>query len=240
MVELITKEREWVENMMAERSLGTRPFVTLCRIARYYYSEGHSKKDIHGMLQDYVIRCQPDANLIKWESALERCVKQADRKRLIDIDDIVITKAEMATIKSMNGTMLQRLLFTVLCLAKYSRAVNECADGWANMTTRDIFSLANMQLPIRKQHLMINDLWREGVIEYNRAIDNLNILVKCIDDNSEPELVVSDFRNLGNQYLRYTGADLIPCVSCGLIIRRRSNRQMYCPDCAVQAARTSK
>lgn len=84
---------------------------------------------------------------------------------------------------------------------------------------------------------MINDLWTLGYIGYSRVVDNININVKIIDDDSPVEIFVNDFRNLGNQYMRYCGEKYIECQNCGKIIRQNKNVQKYCTECAVEIDR---
>ena len=45
-------------------------------------------------------------------------------------------------------------------------------------------------------------------------------------------LRITDFRNLGNQYMMYLGESYFQCVECGLVVRRITNNQKYCDDCA--------
>lgn len=89
-----------------------------------------------------------------------------------------------------------------------------------------------------RQSLMMNDLYSLGLIGYSKLVDNINVSVKFIDDNSDIVLYISDFRNLGFQYLKYTGdTSFTECESCGLVMKRTSNRLKYCPDCAIDIDR---
>ena len=237
MSNIVLNERACAEYAIENLTLGSKPIETIGRVARYYYSEGYKKCEIGSLLEDFLLKCDPTINIVKWQDTIDRKVNSADKYKLIDIPGVSITKNEMEQIKKIDGKLLQRLMFTMLCLAKYGNAVNPNNNSWVNRKDREIFSLANIMVTTKRKSLMINDLWTLGYIGYSRVVDNININVKIVDDESPVELFVSDFRNLGNQYMRYRGEEYIECQCCGVVIRKNSNVQRYCHDCAAEINR---
>lgn len=232
MVNIITNERSCAERALKDLTLGPKPVETLGRIARYYYNEGYKKKEICSMLEDFMIKCDPKVNIVRWQSIIDRQANLSDKYGLIDIPGVVITTSEISAIKYIDGKLLQKLMFTMLCLAKYGNAVHPHNNGWVNRKDNEVFSLANITATNKRQSLMINDLWSMGLIGYSRAVDNININVKIIDEDSPGAMLITDFRNLGNQYLRYCGEQYIECQGCGAVVKRRSNSHKYCKSCA--------
>lgn len=237
MVNIVLNERACAEYALDNLSLGAKPLETLGRVARYYYSEGYKKKEIGSLLEDFMLKCDPSINIVKWQSTIDKLVNSSDKFGLIDIPGVFITKDEMGKIRKVNGKLLQRLMFTMLCLAKYGNAISEANNNWVNRKDKDIFSLANITVTTKKQSLMINDLWNMGYIGYSRVVDNVNINVKIVNDDSSVELFVGDFRNLGNQYMRYCGEKYIECECCGKIVKEGHGRQKYCKECAIEIDR---
>lgn len=232
MVSVILNEREWAENAIKNPSFDKSNPKGLSMVAKYYYSQGYSKKDIPGMLEDFVLRCNPDANMVAMRELAEKIAKQSDKYELVNISGISITEAEIKLIGLLKSRMAQRLMFTLLCLAKYAHAVNPNRNGWVNRKNRDIFALANIIIASQKQELMLNDLWTLGYIDFSKAINNTSIKV-CVMDKSSPEVMfISDFRNLGNQYRRYCGERYIECENCGAVVRKTGRAQKYCSVCA--------
>ena len=127
--------------------------------------------------------------------------RHADKYPLIELSGITLFKEELSVVSELQTKMLRKLIFTLLCLAKYGNAINPKNNNWVNFTAKDIFPLANIKTTTTRQSLLINDLWRGGFIGYSNAVDNVNINVKIIRDTGDPELFISDFRSLGNQYL---------------------------------------
>lgn len=237
MINIVLNERAYAEYALENLSLGDKPFETLSRIARYYYSEGYKKREIESLVEDFMLKCDPNINIVKWQNLIDKVVKSSDKFELIEIPGVFITKKEMQTIKQIDGKLLQRLMFTMLCLAKYGNAVSNTNNNWINCKDKDVFCLANIKVTTKRQSLLINDLWNMGYIGYSRVVDNVNINVKIIDDESPVELFVGDFRNLGNQYMKYCGERFIECSCCGKVVKENHSKQQYCPECAIEINR---
>lgn len=237
MTTIVLNEKACAEYALENLALGLKPIETLGRVARYYYSEGYKKKEIVNLIEDFMLKCDPTINIVKWQSTIDRQVNSADKYELIDIQGIAITQKEMEMIDKIDGKLLRKLIFTMLCLAKYGNAVNPNNNGWVNRKDSEIFSLANIKVQDKKKSLMINDLWNMKYIGYSRVVDNVNINVKIIDDTTPVALFITDFRNLGNQYLKYCGERYIECQCCGKVVRQNNNSHKYCNECAVEIDR---
>ena len=244
MKEIVLNEKEWAKRAIDSLSLGSSPRDTIVRVAKYYKAQGCGKSDVRRKVEDFMIRCDPKLSLVKWEGVIESAVTTAEKYKLINLKGITITVPEMNTIKSLSGVIQQRLMFTLICLAKYGNAVNERNGGWINLSQRDIFALANITMTTKRQSLAINDLWQAGLVGYSCLVDNINLQVKVIEDGDEA-ITISDFRNLGNQYMRYIGYDYIECESCGIVIKKDTKHAgrpaKYCKECAdaIKASRDS-
>lgn len=237
MINIVLNEKACAEYALDNLSLGIKPLETLGRVARYYYSEGYKKREIGDLLEDFMLKCDPTINIVKWQGTIDRLVSASDKYELIDIPGVFITKDEMNKIRQIDGKMLQRLMFTMLCLAKYGNAISDSNNNWVNRRDKDIFNLANVTITTKKQSLMINDLWNMGYIGYSRVVDNVNINVKIVNDDSPVELFIGDFRNLGNQYMRYCGEKYIECECCGKVVKQNNNMHKYCKECAAEINR---
>lgn len=236
---IILKENEWSEKMIRDRNIGTKPSETLRRVARYYLDSGYSKSDTRKKLELFFIQCNPELPLPKWSSLLDRAVTSAVKTPAADIDGIVITKPEIEKIKSLSGKQLQRLAFTILCLAKYHYAYNPESNFWVNTQNKDIMSMANVNTSIRRQGLMFKTLRDAGMIQFSKKVDNTNVRV-CFAEEGDEEIVITDFRNLGYQYLKLIGDDYFECENCGITTKIKNpgvgRSQKYCPSCAVEIA----
>ena len=236
---IVLNEHEWAEEMITSRSLGKKPYETLCRVARYYLDNGIPKKEVRRMLDTFLLQCDPTASLPRWANSLDAALAHALKYEAIEMDGVDITKPEMERIDALQGKQTRRLAFTLLCLAKYWNAVSKKADGWVNSKDSDIMRMANINTSIKRQSLMFHSLNECGMIQFSRKVDNTNVRV-CFIEDGETVLHISDFRNLGYQYLKYHGGDYFTCENCGVVDKvvksERGRPKKYCRECAAQIA----
>lgn len=236
---IVLNEREWAADMIASRSLGKKPYETLCRVARYYIDSGDSKKEARHKLDVFLLRCDPSASLPKWGEALDKAVGWALKHEAVDIEKIVVTKPELEKIHSLKGKQIQRLAFTLLCLAKYWDIVTKSSAGWVNNKDSDIMRMANINTSIKRQSLMFYNLRDAGMIEFSRKVDNTNVRV-CFMEDGEAAVEVRDFRNLGYQLMMHDGGAYFVCANCGMTDKFRApgkgRTQKYCKSCAAELA----
>ena len=181
MTSIVLDEYQSAEKALNNLELGNKPTETLSVVARYYYGKGYKKSEITRLLEDFLIKCDPNVNIVKWQETIDRVVKTADKFKLVRIDGVSITQSEMWVIQQLSSKLLQKLLFTMVCLAKFENAISNTNNNWVNKKDRDIFGLANIKVTTKRQSLFINDLWSMGLIGYSRIIDNINMVKTFLD-----------------------------------------------------------
>lgn len=226
-------EREYAEDAIRDNKLGAKPVDTLLRVARYYLAEGYKKTEIRPMLDDFLLTCDASVNLVKWTGSLDWVMKNIDKYKLIEIEYVPITQKEIDVCASLKGHQAQRVLFSLICTAKFGNMINEKNSDWVNRPDKEVFRAANVSLPIHKQSILLHDFMESGFIKFSKKVDNTNINVCCIDkdENAKIVLKVSDFRNLGYQFERHMGGKYFECVECGIVVPKKSNAQKYCKNC---------
>lgn len=228
-------EKEYAEDCLKNGVLSNKPFFTLSIIAKYYYSIGYKKKKIEASLNDFMKEHYDryEFDEISWRETISSIAEKAKKYKLFEITGVKITHSEFEKISEIHNKVLERLMFTLLCLAKLGNERNEKNNGWVNTDIKDIFSMARISATIYEQDLKINQLYQLGLIEFPKRNDLLNIRVTFIDKQGDEELFVSDFRELGYEYLKYKGEDFIRCQECGILIRQNKNKtKKYCKNCA--------
>ena len=238
---IVLDEYNWAEQAIRNRDLGANPLETLGRVSKYYIAQNYPKKEVRRMLDIFLVQCDPRTSLVQWSDTLDRIAKNSDRYPLIRIEKIDVTFGEMVKIKRLTGKQIQRLAFTLLCLAKYWDSVSQNNNHWVNVSDRDIMKLANISTSVARQSAMFADLREAGLIGFSKKIDNLNVQVNFIDDDTlSPALSVRDFRNLGYQYMMYCGEPYFECEQCGLVTKvgdpKKGRKQKYCKNCAAEVS----
>lgn len=234
---VVLRENEWAEQMIELHSLGKKPSETLRRVARYYIDKGYSTKDARTKLESYMIRCDPGISIPKWSDTLDFALSRAVKTPAVDIESIDITEAEMEKIDSLGGKQIKRLAFTLLCLAKYWKTVVPGCDYWVNNKDSEIMALANINTSVKRQSLMYWTLREAGMIQFSRKVDNTNVRV-CFVEDGDIALHITDFRNLGYQYLMCHDEPYFECSCCGVTTKinhpENRRRQKYCTECATR------
>ena len=167
-----------------------------------------------------------------WNTIIEKYAAKADKYKLVECDGIWITAGELHTIESLHNKVLERLCFTLLCLAKFGNFKNPDNNNWVCESGSEIYRLANISTSAFNKEMKINILKERGLVAYAKRVNNLNIQVLYADENSENKVFINDFRAIGNEYLLYKGESCIRCADCGLLVKRKSNRQKYCRECS--------
>lgn len=233
---IVLNENEWAKEKIDTCTLGKKPFETLTRVARYYLDNEYTKRDARKATEQFLLQCEPTASIPKWTDTLDLALNRALKYDAVQIDRINITAPEMAKIDSLEGKQMRRLAFTLLCLAKYWNIVNPNCDNWVNNKDSEIMRMANINTSIKRQSLMYYNLNKLGMIQFSKRVDNTNVKI-CFIEDGEPVMTVTDFRNLGYQYLKYHGEPYFECANCGLIVKQNTSagrKLKYCKDCATE------
>ena len=234
---IVLNEYDWAERAIKDKALGKKPYETLSRVAKYYTYKNYSRREVRRLLDEFLLQCEPAASLVTWSDTLDSAAKYATKYPLIMIDDVVVTKPEMEKIDALPGKQLRRLAFTLLCISKYLYAVSENTNYWVNTPDNEIMQMANINTSIKRQSSMFGQLKDAGMIRFSKQIDNLSVQVLFAEDG-DVALRVTDFRNLGYQYMKYHGEPYFECSHCGLTEKIKSatprRPQKYCAQCAVE------
>ncbi len=236
-MQVILDENKWAENAIRSCEIGTKPFDTLTKIARYYMDEGYPKRKVKKMLEAFMYQCNPIISVPKWSNTINGAIDAASKRRAVCISCIGISSTELEKIGGLATSQLRRLAFTLLCLSKYWDIVNPNGGHWVNTKDSEIMKMANITTSIKRQSMMYGILRDAGLIGFSKKVDNTNVYV-TFGDNGKAEIEITDFRNLGYQYLKYCGGPYYECQNCGLVTKysdpANKRNQKYCKRCAAE------
>lgn len=233
-MELILNERAFAQQAIASGAVGKKPAQTLGCIARYLNHEGCEKPQIAGTLHQFMQAHYADYNAVQWDQAITRLAARADARPLLQVDSITVTQDELSILQTIGSRPLERLGFTLLCLAKYARLANPANEGWVTQKWSVLFRMAHVQAGQEKRAAMLHALRERGLIEFSRSVDNLHVRVLFFRPESTQACALDDFREPGLFYLTLLGERLIRCACCGKLLRPKTNNQKYCPDCRAE------
>ena len=234
---IVLNEYECAERAIKDKLLGKKPYETLSRVAKYYTYKNYTRREVRRLLDEFLLQCEPAVSLVTWSDTLDSAAKSAAKYPLVMIDSIDITEPEMARIATLPGKPIRRLAFTLLCITKYMHTISESTNYWVTTPDNEIMKMANISTSIKRQSGMFGQLKDEGMIRFSKQIDNLSVQV-LFAEPGDTVLRITDFRNLGYQYMKYLGDPYFECSNCGLtdkIKNPASGRPpKYCPQCAAE------
>lgn len=242
MINQVINEFEYAKRLIDDLATDPNPYYALSLISRYYYhNEGFRKKKIEGLLGRYLVRHYIIEEFEKndWIERIEKIAANARKYPLKEIKGISIKVPEMEVIDSLSGAALRRLAFTILCLAKLGNARNKNNNGWVNVSSKDVFELANINCSSYEREVKIGALYHKGLLEFPKQNDNLSYRVTYIDDNESDDesMFIDDLRALGYQYMNAHGGGFTKCRECGIMIREKDDphfpgrKRLYCKNC---------
>ena len=236
-MDIIMNEYTYAENLLNKQDLkacdlGDKPSSTLNLLARYYREIGKNDDEIKELLSDFLNRCLKDKyKESKWIDSIFYQVVKSKKYTLKKVDNVIVTKSEIEIIQSVKGKSRQKVLFTLLVLAKYYNAISDKNKNWTNLEYKKIFKLANVQLSIQNQALLINDLYNCGFVNVSKNVGKPNIQVNFVDNESDGVLTITRLKDLGKEYLMFCGEDYIRCQKCGTLVKNYKNTNKYCKTC---------
>ena len=236
---IIVNEKRYVEDIMHTNKkpdkVGVRKLLTY--IAKYYYSEwkdlsvAQYARNVLQRVKDF--RLNPAyyqeyqySNYVK--NLCNKIVKGKINPQLRDIKSVIISKPEINLIQSTPDEREQKVLFTLYVLAK----ITNNGNGWVNYSTSDIFQMANVTMKKWDREYMIGNMGREGLLSYSKSTKNSAIKVELMD--GDPEIEITEFEKIGNQYIATCKPGWIMCRRCGKVTKKRSNNQKYCKRCSAE------
>ena len=237
MTTLILDEKEYVDKILSEGALHpSRIYLFLGLYARYLYHEKELRKTkIIKALDAFMEENYPRYNPVDWGLNLEKYAGKASRYPLCQCRGIWLAKEELDTISGIHGKVLERLAFTLLCLAKFNNFRNPLNNNWVNSSNGEIYSMACINTTAAEKDLKLGRLREMGLIEHARKIDNLSVQVLFTVPEGTQKLFVSDFRKLGYEWRLYQGENYIRCAGCGILVKNTNGRRRFCKECGEQA-----
>ena len=233
----ITNEKRYIEeNLINSDNVEiTKPSNVINLLARYYIneldlSEESTYKKINEFMETHYFGYR-EAN---YYQIIDKYIKTARKFPLKKVDYVPITENEMNIIQGVGSKAEQRLLFTLVCIAKYNYLVKPESNGWVNTPDSEIFRMARLTSDLLTKEGYLGDMIDRGYLENSRSNSKTSVRVTFLDNESPIVLKVDDFRELGYEYKLYCGEKYIRCHNCNIPIRKTKHNKIYCKKCSIE------
>lgn len=203
--------------------------------------KGLSCKEANKIIYDTVSPLYDTLSLGKRAKAWTNIVKRAEKKAFFNIPEIQIYRTEINKICTADSITKRRVLFTLLCFAKYLNLGNPLNNNWVSFTDSMIKKSAGIWNMTQSEfNHVLYVLKEEGFITHSKKITSNNIHVEFVEESGESVISLSDLRGLGDIYVAkwdYPGGEgerrLKTCKGCGtpFLDRTKKNNRFYCRNC---------
>lgn len=221
-----------------------RPVEQTYLMSRYFRSQpGCGVKKTEEALREFIHNSFPDGASEQWGQVISNAVKNAKKFPLKRCDGIPVTDKELRIVKRLEHRNDQKMLFTLIVLAKYFNWRRDNDSNWVNIPLSNILKLAGGNITTDAGYMSLHRLYTKDLIAFRRGIGDLAVRVCCLHEKSPVILCLTDMRAIGFEYLNYAGmGDFIRCAECGILVRQsRNGGRRYCDRCrAPQSGRPRK
>jgi hypothetical protein len=166
-------------------------------------------------------------NRLSYEEKIYSIVARTQQSELRLPKPIPVTINEINKIRELKNYRHEKIVFTLLVLAKYYRLTNTSKDiihnqYFINIKFNSIYRLAHTSK--KKGENIPYILYKGGYLIDTNKLNVYRIAFTDTDDQSDPYVIVDDMENIVGFYKPY-------CCECGKTIEKKSNRQQMCDDC---------
>ena len=235
MIMMILNEELYVKNLLLGKNKDIKSFAKKIGYITRYNAQILNKceDENYSSTVQWMNKHQDNFDESSYSTIISKAIKASRKRPLYKIDDIIITKKELDTIKSLNNIREEKILFVLLCMAKQQSEVFKFTDGLVKYTITDLCNSARISVPASEREYILYDILTKGLISCPKKNDTKCLRVNFIEENGETELVLNeiDCQELAYVYLRWKNKNGFKrCRKCGRLMSSR-NKKDFCPYC---------
>jgi hypothetical protein len=233
------------ENKRAEELLKCNKVISVCFediviLAKHFQRMGKNRPQIKKSIISFYEKNNPDFNVVRARKIINDAMNTARKYGLRFPIDVKITESEINTIRNAGNHKVQKILFTMLVLAKYSKNNNtkfeenktdKFSDNfYTNFKITDIVKMAKVNISKKERNTVAYELQQAGLVI---GIGLISYQVCFVNDDSPVSIVVTDMNSLIDFYPWY-------CENCGRVIENKAKRHNLCNNCYKDDLRNRK
>ena len=213
------------------------PEETIRELSRYnHHVLNLDKEDSYDAILEYMTRNCRDFYEEKYFQIIYRNIASAKKYKFRNVAPVVITKAEIDKIYSLNDIRKEKIAFVLLAVAKYYNNVSPDNNNRMYMSISDLFKLSRVAIPCTERASYLNFAYKDGLLAEHMFVGTNLKIVSFVSDDSAVVMTLheDDYRELAYTYLNYKSGGYKRCKNCGKLFKKHKSApgQLYCKDCA--------
>ena len=170
-----------------------------------------------------------------YSNIISDCIKKAAKKPFYHMDSVKFTKKEMDLVAAQDNLRYEKILFTLLCMAKVQKVSHGFDNGLISYNITELFKTARVSVPVDERENILHEFLKLGLIGLPFKNDTKCLFVKFVDESEDDvvlELNEQDCGELAYAYIKYTGVSKISrCSKCGKLIKKSAKFGDMCKGC---------
>ena len=226
---IIFDEYAFAEHLLETGFTKCMSMSDLTILAKYYKYHGENR--IYVKLVEFCNKFNPDFNEVIFGKRLEIAVRNANKYAMKLPFNIKITEEEINKIRSIDNYRYEKILFTMLVIARYNK--KNSRDYYTNEKMATILKLARVYATKAEKAKLKNDLYKLGMIEavLGRNVSKESYRLLYAQEDSPTAIEVVDLSN-PTQYYKPL------CEICKKEIVKRGQNHRMCGSCFKEHRRT--
>ena len=142
---IVLNEIKQAETILKTGRVNKKSTVTIMLLAKYFlHYRKFDEVEAYIELDKFLNKNYPYYNKITWANKVKTMISRAAKYNLRQIEYIPISVEEIKKIEEVTSLPKQRVLFTMLCLAKTYNTTSEINNNWVNTSIDDILQSARV------------------------------------------------------------------------------------------------
>lgn len=232
---IIFNEKQYIEQLLAHGFPSRFSKRDIILLARHFREQGLSETENYDEIVKFCRKWSKKFIEPKYQTAILDAIFISAEPRSTNLraETINFSKNELDKLARL-GKAHSDLLFVMMCICKLYGRDNLWVNSKSKIKLSEIAELAGLNLPNRKQELLIHDLIVAGAI--NQMFPNCLQLKMAWLDHGKPVLSFAPSEHMVSEWRMWFRKNYIECELCGRVVPRSNNKMKYCAECAFEEA----
>lgn len=217
---IILNEELYAKNLILGKNTElTSPMKKIGYISRYnFHVLKKNDKENYDSVVSWMSLHQKNFEESSYSNAISRAIQYAKKHPFYVVEGVNITKNELQTVKSLDDIRKEKILFVLLCMAKFQMLAFGYTDGLVKYNITELCKMARVSISADEREYILHDILVKGLISCPKKNDTNCLFINFIEENGENEFCLSeiDYQELAYRYLKWKNkSGFRRCITCG-------------------------
>lgn len=244
---MIFDEEKYVKSLLLGKNKDIKSAIKKIGYITRYNAQvlGKDESKNYNSTVAWMTKHQDNFDESSYSNVISKAVKNAKKRKLYKIDDIIVTKSELGKIQSLDNIRAEKILFVLVCMAKQQAKIMDCYGSLANFTeglvrytVTELCKMARVSVPADDREYILHYILTQGLISCPKRNDTKCLWVNFIDKDGEEALRLNeiDCQELAYVYLNWKGKEKFKrCTRCGRLMKSKASDNI-CTACSLSSS----